>query len=75
MFFAVFAFLTPPVALVALIAAKLADASYIRSAIEATKGYVGISGVYNMSPEDHCGLDVDSLVMIKVEDGKWKLLE
>ncbi|MBW2095947.1 MAG: TRAP transporter fused permease subunit [Deltaproteobacteria bacterium] len=41
MFFAVFAFLTPPVALVALIAAKLADASYIRSAIEATKAAVG----------------------------------
>jgi TRAP transporter 4TM/12TM fusion protein len=41
MFFAVFAFLTPPVALVALIAAKLADASYIASAIEATKAAIG----------------------------------
>lgn len=41
MFFAVFAFLTPPVALVALIAAKLADAPYMQSAIEATKAAVG----------------------------------
>ncbi len=41
MFFAVFAFLTPPVALVALIAAKLAQASYFKSAIEATKAAVG----------------------------------
>ncbi len=41
MFFAVFAFLTPPVALVALVAAKLAEASYIKSAIEATKAAVG----------------------------------
>lgn len=41
MFFAVFAFLTPPVAIVALVASKLADASYIRSAIEATKAAVG----------------------------------
>jgi len=41
MFFAVFAFLTPPVALVALIAAKLADAPYIASAIEATKAAIG----------------------------------
>lgn len=41
MFFAVFAFLTPPVALVALIAAKLAEASYFKSAIEATKAAVG----------------------------------
>lgn len=41
MFFAVFAFLTPPVAVVALIAAKLAGASYIKSAIEATKAAIG----------------------------------
>lgn len=41
MFFAVFAFLTPPVAIVALIAAKLAEAPYIKSAIEATKAAIG----------------------------------
>jgi TRAP-type uncharacterized transport system fused permease subunit len=41
MFFAVFAFLTPPVAVVALIAAKLAEAPYIKSAIEATKAAIG----------------------------------
>jgi branched-chain amino acid transport system substrate-binding protein len=28
-----------------------------------------------MSPEDHCGLGVDSMVMIEVKDGKWKLVE
>jgi TRAP transporter 4TM/12TM fusion protein len=41
MFFAVFAFLTPPVALVAMVAARLAEASYFQSAIEATKAAVG----------------------------------
>jgi TRAP transporter 4TM/12TM fusion protein len=41
MFFAVFAFLTPPVAVVALIAAKLAGASYMKTSIEATKAAVG----------------------------------
>ena len=41
MFFAVFGFLTPPVAVVALIAAKLAGAEYIKSAIEATKSAIG----------------------------------
>jgi TRAP transporter 4TM/12TM fusion protein len=40
MFFAVFAFLTPPVALVSMIAAKLADASYTRTAIESTKAAI-----------------------------------
>ncbi|MCX8044067.1 MAG: ABC transporter substrate-binding protein, partial [Desulfobacterota bacterium] len=42
------------------------DKAKIRDAIERTKNYVGISGVYNMSPDDHCGLAVDSMVMIKV---------
>jgi len=51
------------------------NADKLRDAIEATKNYVGVSGVYNMTAEDHCGLDVDSLVMIKVEKGKWKLLK
>jgi len=62
---------------IATIAMKTAgtNADKLRDAIEATKNYVGVSGVYNMSAEDHCGLDVDSLVMIKVEDGKWKLIE
>lgn len=51
------------------------DPAKIRDAIEQTKGYVGISGIYNMSKEDHCGLGVDSLVMITVENGKWKIID
>jgi len=51
------------------------DPAKIRNAIEQTKGYVGISGIYNMSKEDHCGLGVDSLVMITVENGKWKIID
>lgn len=50
------------------------DKAKIRDAIEQTKNYVGISGIYNMTPEDHCGLGVDSMVMIKVENGKFKLI-
>jgi branched-chain amino acid transport system substrate-binding protein len=47
----------------------------LRNAIEQTKGYVGISGIYNLTPEDHNGLGTDSLVMVKVENGKWLLLK
>jgi branched-chain amino acid transport system substrate-binding protein len=47
----------------------------LRNAIEQTKGYVGISGIYNLTPDDHNGLGVDSLVMVKVEKGKWVLLQ
>lgn len=43
----------------------------LRAAIEQTKGYVGISGVYTLSAEDHNGLDVDSMVMVQVKDGRF----
>ena len=44
------------------------DPEKVCSAIENTKDFVSISGIYNMSAEDHCGLGVDS--MIAVKDGK-----
>ncbi len=47
----------------------------LRNAIEQTKGYVGVSGIYNLTAEDHNGLGMDSLVMVKVENGKWVLLK
>ena len=47
----------------------------LRGAIEQTKGYVGISGIYSLTPEDHNGLGTDSLVLVKVEKGKWVLLQ
>jgi branched-chain amino acid transport system substrate-binding protein len=51
------------------------DPEKVRTAIENTKDFVSISGIYNMSAEDHCGLGVDSMVMIEVKDGKWNLVE
>ena len=51
-----------------------ADRAAIRDAIEKTKGYVGINGTFNMSPEDHNGLSVDSLVMVRVKDGGWVIV-
>ena len=37
--------------------------------------WVGTTGVFNMSPEDHNGLTPDSLVMARVENGEWVLFE
>jgi len=51
------------------------DPKALRAAIEGTKGYVGVSGVYNLTPEDHNGLDVDSMVIVQVKDGKFVLAE
>ncbi|PKN40345.1 MAG: ABC transporter substrate-binding protein [Deltaproteobacteria bacterium HGW-Deltaproteobacteria-18] len=47
----------------------------LRAAIESTQNYVGISGIYNLTPEDHNGLDVDSMVMVQVKDGKFVLAD
>ena len=47
----------------------------LRAEIEKTKNYVGISGIYNLTPEDHNGLTVDSMVMVQVKDGKFVMAE
>ena len=47
------------------------DPKALRAAIEETKGYVGISGIYNLTPEDHNGLGVDSMVMVQVKGSKF----
>ncbi|MEW6457959.1 MAG: ABC transporter substrate-binding protein [Bacillota bacterium] len=51
-----------------------ADRAAIRDALENTAGFVGISGVFNMSAQDHNGLGEDSMVLVEVTDGKWSLL-
>jgi branched-chain amino acid transport system substrate-binding protein len=51
------------------------DPARLRAEIENTKGYVGISGTYNLTPEDHNGLDVDSMVMVQVKNGKFVLAD
>ncbi len=43
----------------------------LRDAIENTKGYVGVSGIYNITPEDHNGLGTDSMIIVKIVNGKW----
>jgi branched-chain amino acid transport system substrate-binding protein len=56
--------------------AKVGDnPAKIRSEIEKTRGFVGISGVFNFSAKDHNGLSKDAFVMVKIQDGKWTLLK
>lgn len=47
----------------------------LRAAIEKTKNHVGISGIFNMTPEDHNGLGVDSMVMVQVKNGKFVMAD
>ncbi|BCR04951.1 branched-chain amino acid ABC transporter substrate-binding protein [Desulfuromonas versatilis] len=51
------------------------DPEALRAEIEKTKGYVGISGIYNITAEDHNGLGVDSMVIVQVKDGKFVMAE
>lgn len=51
------------------------DADALRDAIENTSGFVGISGVFEMSPENHSGLDASALIMAEARDGRWNLAE
>jgi hypothetical protein len=34
-----------------------------------------MSGIYNISPQDHNGLSMKDIVMIKATKGSWKLLD
>jgi branched-chain amino acid transport system substrate-binding protein len=50
------------------------DKEKLRDAIENIKGFVGTGGIFNFSPEDHNGLDMDSFEMLTVKDGKFTVL-
>jgi branched-chain amino acid transport system substrate-binding protein len=45
----------------------------LRDAIEKLRDFVGSEGVYNMSEKDHNGVDARSQVLVKIENGAWKL--
>jgi branched-chain amino acid transport system substrate-binding protein len=45
----------------------------LRDAIEGLHDFVGSEGVYTMSSSDHNGVDARSQVMVKIENGTWKL--
>ena len=47
----------------------------VRSAFENIKNFVGTAGIFNFSPQDHNGLDINAFAMLTVKDGKFVLLE
>jgi len=51
------------------------DPEAVRAEIEKTANYVGVDGIYNMSPEDHLGLDTNSFVMVEIRNGDWQLIK
>ena len=51
------------------------DKAAVRGEIEKTERFIGVDGIFTMSPEDHLGLDPDSFVMVEVKDGGWMLMQ
>jgi branched-chain amino acid transport system substrate-binding protein len=52
-----------------------AERAKLRDEIERTKEFVGVSGIFNYTADDHHGMDERSLAMIEVRGGKWMLAE
>lgn len=52
-----------------------ADPEAVRDALEATEGLVGTTGIYNMSAEDHLGLDPSDFRMLEITDGGWSSID
>jgi branched-chain amino acid transport system substrate-binding protein len=48
--------------------------SALRDALEGVKELPGAHGIFNMSPNDHLGLDQRASVMVRIENGAWKYL-
>lgn len=46
----------------------------IRSALERTTNYAGITGVFQLSSSDHEGLTMHSFALLEVTDGHWDLV-
>ena len=51
------------------------DKAKVRDALESTKGFVGTSGTYNMSPTDHMGLDLSAFRLLEVKGGDWSIVQ
>ena len=49
------------------------DRAGVRAAIEATRNFVGISGVFDFSASDHNGLDRRAVTMMQIVDGQWMM--
>lgn len=48
------------------------DRAKVRDAIENTKNFVGITGVFDFSATDHNGLDRRAVTMVEIVDGQWR---
>jgi branched-chain amino acid transport system substrate-binding protein len=51
------------------------DKAKVRDALESIHGFVGVDGVFNMSPTDHMGLNLGAFRMLEIKGGDWTLVK
>ncbi|GJL81819.1 MAG: ABC transporter substrate-binding protein [marine bacterium B5-7] len=51
------------------------DPEKVLAALESTKSFVGVDGIFNMTATDHLGLDSASFQMVEIKNGDWQLLQ
>ncbi len=47
----------------------------IRDNLEKTRGFAGIGGTFNYSPQDHAGLSKDAFVLVEVKNKDWVVVK
>lgn len=52
-----------------------ADPAAVRAEIEKTADFIGTGGVFNMSADDHLGLDLSAFRMLEIKGGDWTIVE
>ena len=62
-------------ALAAIVRAGSTDKAKVRDELEQTRGYVGVTGVIHMSPQDHQGLSDNAFRMVEVRNGTWSVVD
>jgi branched-chain amino acid transport system substrate-binding protein len=55
--------------------ANSVDKEKVRVEIEKTKNFVGTAGVFNLSDQDHMGLDPSAFRMLEIRKGDWTLID
>ncbi|MDY0323533.1 MAG: ABC transporter substrate-binding protein, partial [Candidatus Carbobacillus sp.] len=51
------------------------DSEAIRDALEAQQRFVGVTGIFHYTPDDHTGLSAESMVIAEIVDGTFRLKE
>jgi branched-chain amino acid transport system substrate-binding protein len=49
------------------------EAAAIRDALNGITDFAGADGIFNYSTDDHDGLSVEDLIMVRIENGRWVL--